>query len=166
MKKTFFVPIGTIYTPFRTTEGMAIQGKFDRRSIGRVRLHARYYKGLKNIKGFSHLILIYYFHREKREKIIVKPFLEDIDHGVFATRSPFRPNHMGLAIVKLKSVKPDGFEFYGVDMLDQTPLLDIKPYISYIDSVRNARNGWVKKHLHNGKIPQRARIKKNHLVKK
>ena len=96
--------------------------------------------------------------------MIVKPFLEDIDRGVFATRSPFRPNHIGLAVVELKRILPDGFEFYGVDMLDQTPLLDIKPYISYIDSFKNVKNGWVKRHFHDGKMPRRIRIKKNFLV--
>ena len=166
MKNICCVSIGIIDTPYKTPEGIAIQSKFDQKSIGRIRLSEKYREGLKDIKGFSHFILIYHFHREKREHLIVKPFLEDIDRGVFATRSPFRPNHIGFSVVKLKKIYSDGFEFYGVDMLDQTPLLDIKPYISHIDSFKNVKNGWAQRHLHDGKIPKRARIKKNHLVGK
>jgi len=164
MKTIRLVPIGIIHTPYKTPEGMAIQSKFDRHGTGQVKLFSKYRKGLKDIKGFSHLILIYHFHREKREMVIVRPFLEDKNRGVFSTRSPLRPNHLGFSVVQIKKIHKDGFDFWGVDMLNQTPLLDIKPYITHIDSRKNVKNGWFQKHLRGGKIPRRARIMKNHLA--
>ncbi|MFA6358033.1 MAG: SAM-dependent methyltransferase [Candidatus Omnitrophota bacterium] len=106
--------------------------------------------GLKDIEGFSHLILIYYFNRSKEEYLTGKPFLEDKERGIFAIRSPNRPNHIGFSIVKLKKVKGGGtIIFSEVDILDKTPLLDIKPHVKYFDSRNNVRSGWVEKHFKN-----------------
>ena len=98
-------PIGIIHTPYKESKGMPIQGKFEKGVTGTIRLFPEYRVGLKDIQGFSHLILIYYFNRSKEERLIGKPFLEDKEHGIFAIRSPHRPNHLGLSIVKLKKVK-------------------------------------------------------------
>jgi tRNA-Thr(GGU) m(6)t(6)A37 methyltransferase TsaA len=109
--------------------------------------------------GFSHLILIYSFNRSKDEKLISKPFLEDEDHGIFAIRSPHRPNHIGISIVKLESINDCDIIFSEVDILDDTPLLDIKPYVSHFDSRTDVKNGWIDKHFNNDAVPSRTVIK-------
>jgi len=152
-------PIGIIHTPYKEPKGMPIQGKFDRAVKGKVELLPQYTPGLQDIKGFSHLILIYYFHRIKEEKVVCKPFLEDVVHGVFAVRSPYRPNRIGLSVVKLESVKKNILIFSEVDMLDGTPLLDVKPYVEHFDSRKNVKSGWVDKHFKNGKVSTRIKIK-------
>jgi len=147
-------PIGIISTPYKEPKGIPIQGTFERGVKGTVRLFPEYRTGLKDIEGFSHLILIYYFNRSKEEKLVGKPFLEDQEHGIFTIRSPHRPNHIGFSIVKLETVKDGILTFSEVDILDNTPLLDIKPYVSYFDSRENVKNGWLNKHFKNGKIPK------------
>lgn len=151
-------PIGVIHTPYKERKGMPIQGKFEKGIIGEVEIFSEYSQGLKDIDGFSHIILIYYFDRSKEEAFFGKPFLEDEEHGIFAIRSPHRPNHIGLSVVKLEKVEENIVTFSEVDMLDGTPLLDIKPYVSYFDSRENVRNGWLEKHFKNGKIPKRAKL--------
>ena len=152
-------PIGVIRTPYKESKGMPIQGKFKRGVTGTARVFPEYKDGLKDIEGFSHVILIYYFHRSKEEQFLGKPFLEDIKHGIFAIRSPHRPNHIGFSIVKLEGVEKNVVKFSEVDILDGTPLLDIKPYVSHFDSRKNVKNGWLKKHFKNGKIPKRTKLK-------
>ena len=97
-------PIGFIRTPYKEPKGISIQSKFGKGVIGRVEVFSEYQKGLKDIEGFSHLILIYYFNRSKKEKLVGNPFLEDQEHGIFAIRSPHRPNHLGLSIVRIESI--------------------------------------------------------------
>ena len=160
MAKTISLkPIGIIRTPYKKPKGMPIQGRFDSGIMGRVELLPRYAAGLKDVEDFSHLILIYYFNRVKEEKIIARPFLEDVEHGIFAVRSPYRPNRIGVSIVRLESVKKNILTFSQVDILDKTPLLDIKPYVTFFDSRKNVKNGWVEKHFKNGHIPDRVRLK-------
>ena len=151
--------IGVIRTPYKEPKGMPIQGAFKKDVTGQVEIFPEYQQGLKDIEAFSHLILIYYFNRAKEEKFIGKPFLEDEPHGIFAIRSPVRPNHLGFSIVKLEKVANNIITFSEVDILDNTPLLDIKPYVSYFDSRENVKNGWLDKHFRNGKIPERAKMK-------
>ena len=151
-------PIGVIHTPYKEPKGIPIQGKFEKGAAGQIEIFPEYLQGLKDIEGFSHIILIYYFDRAKEEKLIGKPFLEDEPHGIFAIRSPMRPNHIGLSIVKLEKVESNIVTFSEVDMLDNTPLLDIKPYISHFDSRQNVKNGWLDKHFKDGKIPKRTRL--------
>ena len=153
-------PIGIIRTPYKTTEGMPIQGAFEAKVTGTVELFQRYKEGLKDVEGFSHLILIYYFNRAKDEKLLGKPFLEDEVHGIFSIRSPGRPNHIGISIVKVKEIEDNVIIFSEVDILDETPLLDIKPYVTYFDSRENTKNGWLEKHFIDGKIPKRTRLEK------
>src|SRR4030042_6134027 len=98
-------PIGIIHTSYKEPKGIPIQGKFKESTTGTIEIFPEYQKGLKDIEGFSHLILIYHFNRSKEEKLVGKPFLEDQEHGIFAIRSPHRPNHIGFSIVKLNDVK-------------------------------------------------------------
>ena len=159
MKKAIQIkPIGIIHTPYKEPKGMPIQGKFEKGVTGNIRLFPEYQAGLKGIEGFSHLILIYYFNRSKEERLMGKPFLEDTEHGIFAIRSPHRPNHIGVSIVKLKSVKGRTITFSEVDILDGTPLLDIKPYVKHFDSRDKVRNGWIDKHFKNCRVPKRTKI--------
>lgn len=152
-------PIGIIHTPYKTTEGMPIQGAFEEKVTGEIEVFQEYKEGLKDVEGFSHLILVYYFNRAKGEKLIGKPFLEDEVHGIFAIRGPMRPNHIGISIVKVRKIENNVITFSEVDVLDETPLLDIKPYVAYFDSRKNTKNGWLEKHFVGGKIPKRTRIK-------
>jgi len=160
MKKSIKIgPIGIIHTTYKEPKGIPIQGKFEKGVIGTIRLFPKYQAGLKDIEGFSHVILIYHFNRSKEERLVSKPFLEDIEHGIFAIRSPHRPNHIGFSIVKLKSVQGNVITFSEVDILDGTPLLDIKPYVKHFDSRDKVKNGWIGKHFKNGNIPKRTKIK-------
>ena len=151
-------PIGIIHTPYKEPKGIPIQGKFEKGITGRLELFPEYQDGLKDVEGFSHIILIYYFDRSKKEELVGKPFLEDETHGIFAIRSPHRPNHIGLSIVKIERVEKNVITFSEVDILDGTPLLDVKPYVSHFDSRDNVKNGWLDKHFKNGTIPKRTRL--------
>lgn len=159
MKKIIIKPIGIIHTPYKEPKGIPIQGRFKRGVTGTARIFPQYKAGLKDIEGFSHIILIYHFNRSKEERLTSRPFLEDTEHGIFAIRSPHRPNHIGFSIVKLKSVKGNTITFSEVDILDGTPLLDIKPYVKYFDNRGRVKNGWLDKHFKNGKVPKRTKLK-------
>ncbi len=152
-------PVGIIHTPYKEPKGIPIQGKFEKGVTGQAELFPEYQQGLKDIDGFSHIILIYYFDRSKEEKLTGKPFLEDEIHGIFAIRSPHRPNHIGFSIVKLEKVTNNIVTFSEVDILDGTPLLDIKPYVSHFDSRKKVKNGWLDKHFKSGKVPKRVKLK-------
>ena len=152
-------PIGIIHSPYKETKGIPIQGTFDDKIEAWIELRHGYAGGLKDLDGFSHAILIYHFHRSHREEIEARPFLEQEKHGIFAIRSPHRPNHIGLSVVKIKSIQDDRMYFTEVDVLDGTPLLDIKPYVKYFDSRDNVISGWLDKHFADGKIPDQVTIK-------
>ena len=159
MKKSITIkPIGIINTPYKEPKGVPIQGKFKRGVTGTVKIFPEYKADLKDVEGFSRIILIYHFNRSKEERVTGKPFLEDIERGIFAIRSPHRPNHIGFSIVKVKSVKGNVITFSEVDILDGTPLLDIKPYVKHFDSRDKVKNGWIDKHFKTGKIPKRTRL--------
>jgi len=159
MKKEIILkPIGIINTPYKEPKGMPIQGKFKRGVTGTARIFLEYKAGLKDTEGFSHVILIYHFNCSKEEKLTGRPFLEDVEHGIFAIRSPHRPNHIGFSIVKIERVKGTTITFSEVDILDGTPLLDIKPYVKYFDSRSKVKNGWIDKYFKGGKIPERTRL--------
>lgn len=159
MKKEIVVKsVGIIHTPYKKPKGIPIQGKFEEGAFGTVEVFPEYRKGLKDVEGFSHVYLIYHFDRAKEEKLIGKPFLEDDSHGIFAIRGPNRPNRIGISIVKVEKVEGNIITFSEVDILDGTPLLDIKPYVSHFDSRENVRNGWIDKHFEKGNIPNRTRL--------
>ena len=136
-------PIGVIHSPFKKLAGMPIQPAFSKEK-GVVEVFDKYKKGLKDLEGFSHLILIYEFHKSKGYSLLAKPFLDNKKKGVFATRSPHRPNHIGISIVKLVRRKGNKLTVGGIDALDGTPLLDIKPYVPEFDCHCNAKSGWLK----------------------
>ncbi|MCD6093603.1 MAG: tRNA (N6-threonylcarbamoyladenosine(37)-N6)-methyltransferase TrmO [Candidatus Omnitrophica bacterium] len=151
-------PIGIIHTSYKEPKGIPIQGKFEKGVTGQAELFAEYQGGLKDVEGFSHIILIYYFDRSKKEELLSKPFLEDEKHGIFAIRSPHRPNHIGISVVKLEKIEKNIVTFSEVDILDSTPLLDIKPYVSHFDSRDDVKNGWLEKHFRAGNIPKRTKL--------
>lgn len=140
---TFMQPIGTIFTPFDTLEDMPIQPKGAEGIIGKVALEEQYLAGLADLDGFSHIYLLYLFHMAKRTTLTVTPFMDTSPRGVFATRSPLRPNHIGISIVRLMDVEGSIITVQDIDILNGTPLLDIKPYIEAFDAVQHSRSGWM-----------------------
>jgi tRNA-Thr(GGU) m(6)t(6)A37 methyltransferase TsaA len=140
-----FEPIGLIHTPWTQLAGMPIQPAGARGVRGVVEVWQPYQAGLKDIEGFSHLILIYHFHRMSGYELQVVPFLDQELRGIFATRAPKRPNPIGLSLVRLAAALPDGrLEVEDVDMLDGAPLLDIKPYVPEFDAPTGpVRIGWL-----------------------
>ncbi len=134
-------PIGLIHSPFSDPSQTPIQSARSQ-AAGWVEVFPEYAAGLADVEAFSHLYLLYFLHQAAEVQLLVKPFLDDQSHGVFATRHPFRPNHIGLSIVQLISRQEDRLNIVGVDMLDQTPLLDIKPYVPDFDLRENVRAGW------------------------
>jgi tRNA-Thr(GGU) m(6)t(6)A37 methyltransferase TsaA len=143
--KIEFIPIGIIHTPFKIPKGMPIQPPGAEGITGSVEVYAEYQSGLKDLDGFSHIILLYSFHRSKGFTLDVVPYLDMEYRGVFATRAPRRPNSIGLSIVKLIGIKNDVLKVCNVDILDGTPLLDIKPYVPEFDSQEDVRTGWLEK---------------------
>lgn len=142
MESVTYSPIGFIRSSFVEVEGMPIQASGARGIPGVVELNPEFSAGLKDLDGFSHLILIYHFHQSQGFALEVKPFLDDNLHGVFATRAPRRPNSIGISIVRLVAVEDGRLHVEDVDILDGTPLLDIKPYIPEIDTREAERCGW------------------------
>lgn len=135
--------IGVIHTPFTHTEGMPIQPAGARGVEGTVEVFDEYTAGLQDLDGFSHIILLYHFHQSQGYDLSVVPFLDDRPHGLFATRAPRRPNPIGLSIVKLTHIDNRTLHISNVDILDETPLLDIKPYVPAFDQPGEARSGWI-----------------------
>jgi len=136
-------PIGTIHTPFNTLEDMPIQPKGAEEVIGTVELEEQYIEGLADLEGFSHIYLLYQFHMAQRTALTVTPFMDNRPRGVFATRSPLRPNHIGISIVKIIGVEQNIITVQGIDILNGTPLLDVKPYIAAFDGVQHSQSGWM-----------------------
>ena len=134
-------PIGVIRSPFTDPASTPIQST---RSVatGTVEVDGACADGLQDVEGFSHLILIYVFHQSTGYSLRITPFLDRVERGLFATRYPARPNPVGLSVVRLLARRGNVLEIEGVDMLDGTPLLDIKPYVPEFDSRPEARTGW------------------------
>jgi len=139
-------PIGTIHSPFKTLDQIPIQPVFSK-AVGEVEVFKEYERGLKDIEGFSHIILLYFFHKSEKYPLLITPLLDKKPHGVFATRYHKRPNQIGISTVKLLQRKRNVLKVEGIDVLDGTPLLDIKPYVPKFDCVENAKIGWLKKLL-------------------
>jgi len=140
---TTFSPIGHICTPFQSIKGMPIQPSGAIDVEGSVQIDAAYAEGLMDLEHFSHIYLIYVFHQSKGYQLQVQPFLDQASHGVFATRAPRRPNPIGLSIVQLLNRDGNTLRVKGVDMLDGTPLLDIKPYVPAFDVFQVSAVGWL-----------------------
>jgi len=137
------VQIGVIHTPYKTKEECPIQFALKPEVRGTVELLPEYAEGLKDIEGFSHIILIYRFDRAGVVELVRQTFLDDTPHGVFASRHPCRPNSIGLSIVSLLRREGNVLDVGGIDVLDRTPLLDIKPYVPKFDNIEGATDGWV-----------------------
>ncbi|HNB02903.1 MAG TPA: tRNA (N6-threonylcarbamoyladenosine(37)-N6)-methyltransferase TrmO [Methanoregulaceae archaeon] len=138
-----YTPIGIVHSPFSDLAGMPIQPSGAKGIKGTIEIRQEFIAGLRDVEEFSHLILIYAFHRCQGYSLEVTPFLDPRSHGVFATRAPKRPNAIGLSIVQLTGIKGTILAIEDVDILDGTPLLDIKPYVPAFDSYSNAKAGWL-----------------------
>jgi len=136
-------PIGTIHTPFQRPEGMPIQPAGAAGVKGTVEVFEEFRAGLKDLDGFSHITLLYIFHRSRGFKLEVIPFMDTRPRGLFATRAPKRPNPIGLSTVRLDRIENGILHVQNVDMLDGTPLLDIKPYVPEFDRQAEIRAGWL-----------------------
>jgi tRNA-Thr(GGU) m(6)t(6)A37 methyltransferase TsaA len=139
-----FRPIGYVRSEHRTPQGTPIQGTFASDSRGTIEILPEFEAGLQDIEGFSHIFVLYRFHLVSEHKLVVKPFLDDQPHGVFAVRAPCRPNPIGLSIVRLD--RRDGCTLHvsELDIVDGTPVIDIKPYVPDFDHRSEATSGWVK----------------------
>lgn len=135
-------PIGIIHTPFAERSGTPIQPAAAAGAVGRIELDDCFRPGLKDLEGFSHLILLYHFHRSCGYELEVTPFLDTQPRGVFSTRAPKRPNAIGQSVVRLTAVGDGILEIAEVDMLDGTPLLDIKPYVPQLNPATVESIGW------------------------
>jgi tRNA-Thr(GGU) m(6)t(6)A37 methyltransferase TsaA len=135
-------PIGVIHTEHVSAQDIPIQSNYAKGCKGQAEIFPEFVEGLRDLEGFSHIYLIYHFHQAEPARLIVKPFLQDIERGIFATRAPCRPNPIGLSVVELVRREANTLYLDGVDILDGTPLLDIKPYTARFDRFETTRNGW------------------------
>ncbi|MCX6234296.1 MAG: tRNA (N6-threonylcarbamoyladenosine(37)-N6)-methyltransferase TrmO [Bacteroidetes bacterium] len=149
MQKIIYTPIGIIHTPFNTMDNIPIQGAGGKGIKATIEIFPKFIAGLKDLEGFSHIILIYHLHLVEKHALIVKPFLDDELRGIFATRSPLRPNPIGMTTVRLIEINENRLIVEDIDMIDQSPLLDIKPCLPMIDDIQGLRLGWL-----TGKVEQ------------
>jgi tRNA-Thr(GGU) m(6)t(6)A37 methyltransferase TsaA len=134
-------PIGIIHSPFTDKDQTPIQASRSQ-AIGTVEVYPEFSDGLQGIEEFSHIYLLYVFHNSSGYSLQIKPFLDDQEHGLFATRYPYRPNPLGISTVRLLFRQANVLTIEGVDVLDGTPLLDIKPYVPDFDLRTDVRAGW------------------------
>jgi tRNA-Thr(GGU) m(6)t(6)A37 methyltransferase TsaA len=145
MDKVEFRPIGIIHTPFKSREDVPIQSTGGQDVEGIVEVDPDYAEGLEDIGGFSHLLLVYHLHLSQGYKLKVMPFMDTVERGLFSTRAPRRPNAIGVSVVNLEKVDGNKLHIRGIDMVDGTPLLDIKPYVPTLyPSPEEIRVGWLK----------------------
>ena len=137
-----YTPIGVIHSDHIQPEETPIQPRYASGCPGHIRLLPEYAEGLRDVEGFTHLILIYAFHQAGEPTLIVQPFTDDHPRGIFATRHPRRPNPLGVSTVRLIRIEGTILYLEDVDILDGTPLLDIKPYVPRFEQIENARGGW------------------------
>jgi len=141
--KIELTPIGIIHSPFRNPAGSPIQPTGAKRVNGSIQIFEEYRTGLRDLEGFSHIYLLYHFHRSTGYNLSVVPFMDTRPRGLFATRAPKRPNPIGLSIVRLDKVEDGRLYIQNVDVLDGTPLLDIKPFAPQFDAQQEVRAGWL-----------------------
>ncbi len=146
MDEIRMLPIGVIHTPFTEIVATPIQPIAAEGIIGRLELRPEFEPGLSDLAGFSHITVLYHFHRVRGYALKVVPFMDTVERGVFATKAPKRPNHIGLSTLKLLSIHGTTLEVEGVDMLDGTPLLDIKPFYPRYDNREGVKVGWIEDH--------------------
>jgi tRNA-Thr(GGU) m(6)t(6)A37 methyltransferase TsaA len=137
-----YEPIGIIHSPFKETRNVPIQPAASEGIAGTVEVFPEYIAGLQDLDGFSHVFLLYHLHRATQIRLVVTPFLDSVARGVFSTRAPTRPNPIGLSVVRLLGIEGARLDIENVDIVDGTPLLDIKPYIPQFDHQPADRTGW------------------------
>ena len=150
--KITYRSIGIIHSPFKEPKGTPIQPNAAKGIEGMIEVFPQYEEGLKDIEGFSHIILIFHFHLSKAYSLKVKPYMENKLHGLFATRAPARPNPIGLSVVRLTKVERNNLHIKDIDIVDGTPLLDIKPFIPEFSSEDIIKKGWLEKNIR--KLPE------------
>jgi len=148
MNEIKYRPIGVIHSLFKEPEGTPIQPVGAKGIEGTVELFPKYAEGLKDLEGFSHIILIYHFHLSKDSSLKVKPYMDNEAHGVFAMRGPSRPNSIGISVVRLVRIEENILHIQDVDIVDGTPLLDIKPYVPEFDIREVEKTGWLERNVH------------------
>jgi tRNA-Thr(GGU) m(6)t(6)A37 methyltransferase TsaA len=147
MRSVRYRPIGVIHSQFKNAFGAPVQSIAAKHARGTIEILPQFVPGLKDIAGFSHLILVYDFHLSRGASLTVKPYLDTKAHGVFATRAPVRPNPIGLSVVRLLRIRGGTLWVQDLDVLNGTPLLDIKPYVPQFDVRRAGRIGWLQKNV-------------------
>ncbi len=148
MDEIKYKPIGVIRSPFKEPKGTPIQPAGAKGIEGTVEVFPEYAEGLKDIEGFSHIILIYHFHLSKGTSLRVKPYMDNEARGIFAMRGPSRPNPIGVSIVRLARIEENILHIQDVDIVDGTPLLDIKPYVPEFDVREAEKTGWLEENVH------------------
>ncbi len=148
MNEIKYKPIGIIHSPFKESKGTPIQPPGAKNIDGTVEIFPEYMEGLKDVEGFSHIILIYHFHLSEVMTLRAKPYMDNKAHGVFAMRGPSRPNPICISIVHLVRLEENILHIQDVDIVDGTPLLDIKPYVPEFDIRKVERIGWLGKNVH------------------
>jgi tRNA (adenine37-N6)-methyltransferase len=151
MTEIKYRPIGVIHSPFKEPKGTPIQPTGAKGIDGTVEVFPEYAEGLKDVEGFSYIILIYHFHLSQGLSLKVKPYMDNEAHGVFAMRGPSRPNPIGISIVRLVRIERNILYIQDVDIVDETPLLDVKPYVPEFDIRQVEKTGWLEKNVH--KLP-------------
>ena len=140
-----YEPIGVVHSPFTSLEGMPIQPSRAQGVQATVEVYSQFEEGLQDLDGFSHITLLCHFHATKRYRLKVVPFLDTELRGLFATRAPSRPNPIGLSVVRLIRIDKNMLSIQDVDLLDETPVLDIKPYVNEFDEREDLRMGWLER---------------------
>ena len=142
-----YKPIGIIHTPFNNPKGTPIQPVAARNTKGIIEIFPEYIEGLLDLDGFSHIILLFHCHLSSKMFLKVKPYMDDKEHGVYATRAPSRPNSIGLSIVSLIKIKKNLLYIKEIDIVNGTPLLDIKPYVEKFDYRESSKKGWLERNI-------------------
>jgi tRNA-Thr(GGU) m(6)t(6)A37 methyltransferase TsaA len=135
-------PIGVVHSPFNCKEDIPCQG-YKTEKIGEIEVFKKFGEGLKDIEGFSHIMIVYFFHKSENSSLHVKTFLDEEPHGIFACRHFNRPNPIGISVVELLERRGNKLKVRQIDVLDGTPLLDIKPYVPEFDERKNVKVGWL-----------------------
>jgi tRNA-Thr(GGU) m(6)t(6)A37 methyltransferase TsaA len=143
--EVIYKPIGIIHSPFKSLKEMPIQPTSAVSGSGIVEIYPEFVDGLKDLEGFSHIYLLYHFHKVNLSNLIVTPFLDRETRGIFATRAPSRPNPIGLSLVELARIENNLIYVERVDVLNETPLLDIKPYVPEFEHIQDVRIGWLER---------------------
>ncbi len=144
MNQIAFKPIGIIRSPFKQPKGTPIQPTAAKGVAGSIEIYDEFVEGLKDLDGFSHITLLFHFHQSPGPLLLVTPYMDDTLRGVFATRAPRRPNPIGLSTVRLLSIDKNVLQIEDIDIVDGTPLLDIKPYVPRFDLREDVRCGWLR----------------------